>query len=228
MLARFPGWLGYTIGPERWIPFVTQRVLCSVKTKEKKIALTFDDGPNPDYTPLLLNKLAEFRVPATFFLLGRNLKRHPEIGRRIALEGHEIGNHTYNHRILPLLSNGSIRNEVASTQQLIADLLHVQPVFFRPPIGLFTKHTLDAVEQLGFRTVVGDVFPVDTARPSHETITRRVLRRAQAGSIVILHDGYVWRFDRDKSQTVRAVAELIPRLREQGYEFVTLSRLVSA
>src|SRR5271166_5522743 len=102
-LANLYGCIAYAIGPERWIPRLTQRVLCSVRTKEKKIALTFDDGPNPKYTPLLLTKLAEHCVSATFFLIGRNLKRHPEIGRRIVQEGHEVGNHTYNHRSLPFL-----------------------------------------------------------------------------------------------------------------------------
>jgi peptidoglycan/xylan/chitin deacetylase (PgdA/CDA1 family) len=203
-------------------------VLCSVKTKEKKIALTFDDGPNPEYTPLLLTKLAEYRVSATFFLIGRNLKRHSEIGRRIVQEGNEVGNHTYNHQSLPFLSQDSIRNEVSSTHQLIADLLNVQPIFLRPPNCLVTKRVLDIVEQLGYRAVVGDVYPVDVAWTDAETTTRRVLRRVQPGSIIILHDGYVGRFDRDKSQTVRAMEGLIPRLSEQGYEFVTLSHLISA
>jgi peptidoglycan/xylan/chitin deacetylase (PgdA/CDA1 family) len=203
-------------------------VLCSVRTREKTIALTFDDGPNPEYTPLLLTKLAEYRVSATFFLIGRNLKRHPEIGRRIVQEGHEIGNHTYNHRILPFLSKVNIGIELASTHQLIAGLLNVQPTFLRPPNGLFTGRVLDTVEQLGYRAVVGDVFPVDVACPGPEIITRRVLRRVQPGSIIILHDGYVRRFDSDKSQTVCALDGLIPRLCEQGYEFVTLSHLVSA
>jgi len=105
--------------------------------------------------------------------------------------------------------------------------LNVQPVFLRPPNGLFTGRVLDVVEQLGYRAVVGDVFPVDVAWPGPETITRRLLRRVQPGSIIILHDGYVGRFDRDKSQTVRAMDGLIPRLCEGGYEFVTLSQLVS-
>jgi len=104
------GSIAYAIGPERWIPLVTGRVLCSVGTSEKKVALTFDDGPSPEYTPLLLTKLAEYRVPATFFLIGRNLKSHPEIGRRIVQEGHEVGNHTWNHRILPCLSAAEIKN----------------------------------------------------------------------------------------------------------------------
>ncbi len=224
-LANFFGCIAYAIGPERWIPRLTRRVLCSVRTQEKKIALTFDDGPNPEYTPLLLTKLSEHRVSATFFLIGRNLKRHPELGRRIVQDGHEVGNHTYNHRILPFLSKANIRNEVTSTHQLIADLLNVQPVFLRPPNGLFTERALDTVEQLGYRAVVGDVFPIDFARPGPEIITRRVLRRVQPGSIIILHDGYVGRFDRDKSQTVLALDGLIPRLYEQGYEFVTLSHL---
>ncbi len=127
-LANFYGRIAYTIGPERWVPLLTRRVLCSVRTTEKKIALTFDDGPNPEYTPLLLTKLAEYRVPATFFLIGRNLERHPEIGRRIVQEGHEVGNHTYHHRILPFSSKANIRNELVCTHQLIVDLLNVQPV----------------------------------------------------------------------------------------------------
>jgi peptidoglycan-N-acetylglucosamine deacetylase len=227
-LVNFYGSIAYAIAPERWIPLLTQRVLCSVKTKEKKIALTFDDGPNPEYTPLLLTKLAEYRVSATFFLIGRNLKRHPEIGRRIVQEGHEVGNHTYNHRSLPFLLKDQIINEIKLTHLLINDLLNVQPVFLRPPNGLFTERVLDAVEQLEYRAVVGDVFPVDVAWPCPEIIIWRVLRRVQPGSIIILHDGYVGRFDKDKSQTVRAMDGLIPRLCEQGYEFVTLSHLVSA
>jgi peptidoglycan/xylan/chitin deacetylase (PgdA/CDA1 family) len=227
-LARFYGSIAYAIGPERWIPTRTQRVLCSVKSNEKKIALTFDDGPNPEHTPLLLTKLAEYRVSATFFLIGRNLKRHSEIGLRIVQEGNEVGNHTYNHPSLPFLSQDRIRYEVSSTHQLIADLLNVQPIFLRPPNGLVTKRVLDTVEQLGYQAVVGDVFPVDVAGADAETITRRVLRRVQPGSIIILHDGYVGRFDRDKTQTVRAMDRLIPRLCEQGYQFVTLSHLASA
>ena len=115
-----------------------------------------------------------------------------------------------------------------SARQLIADLLNSHPVFLRPPNGLFTRRVLDTVEQLGYRAVVGDVFPVDVAWPGHEVITARVLRRVQPGSIIILHDGYVGRFDRDKSQTLRAMDTLIPGLRERGFEPVTLSNLVSA
>jgi peptidoglycan/xylan/chitin deacetylase (PgdA/CDA1 family) len=227
-LASLRGSIAYLIRLERWIPVVTQRVLCSVKTGEKKIALTFDDGPDPKCTPLLLSKLAEYRVPATFFLVGRNLKRHPEIGRRIVDKGHEVGNHSYNHRILPFLSRAGIRNEVELNHQLIADLLNVQPVFLRPPFGLFTTRVLDTVEGLGYRIVVGDVFPVDVALPGAEVITRRVLRRVQAGSIVILHDGCVGPFNREMSETVHALDEIIPILNQKGFEFVTLSRLVSS
>jgi peptidoglycan/xylan/chitin deacetylase (PgdA/CDA1 family) len=111
-LASFCGGIAYAIGPERWIPLLTRRVICSVRTKERKIVLTFEDGPNPEYTPLLLAKLAEYRVSATFFLIGCNVKRHPEIGRCIVQEGHEVGNHTYNDRSLPLLSNVVIINKL--------------------------------------------------------------------------------------------------------------------
>ncbi len=233
-LANICGSIAYAIGPERWIPRLTQRVLCSVRTKGKKVALTFDDGPNPEYTPLLLSKLAEYRVPVTFFLIGRNLKRHPDIGRRIVQEGHEVGNHTYNHRTLPFLSTANIRNELASTHQLILDLLNVQPVFLRPPNGLFTERALDTVEELGYRAhLVGDVYPVDVRLAALPEVTRGNIESAASGSSGLHHHSprtVTWGSSTGtKSQTVRAALDgLIPRLCEQGFEFVTLSQLVSA
>ncbi len=203
-------------------------VLCSASTGEQKVALTFDDGPDPECTPPLLAKLAGYRVPATFFLIGRNLERHPEIGRRIVGEGHEIGNHTFNHRSLPFLTRAGIREEVDSARRSIAALLDVRPVFFRPPNGLFDRRVLDTVEALGYRVVVGDVFPLDFAGPGSEIIARRVLRRVRPGSIIILHDGRVNETDRDKSQTVQALDGIIPPLRERGFEFVSLSSLAPA
>ena len=141
---------------------ILRGILVSVKRKisqRRGLRKTNGIGPNPEYTPPLLTKLAEYRVSATFFLIGRNLKRHPEVGRRIVQEGHEVGNHTYNHRSLPFLSKANIRNELASTHQLIADLLNVQPVFLRPPNGLFTERVLDTVEQLGYRACGGRRVP---------------------------------------------------------------------
>src|SRR4051794_8723238 len=183
MLGKLCGGLAYALGPERWIPRITQRVLCSVTTRVRKVALTFDDGPNPDFTPAVLEKLAAHGVSATFFLLGRNLDRHLDIGLRIAREGHEVGNHTYHHHNLPFLSSAGVRNEVTSTHKLIAERLNVRPVFLRPPNGLLTGRVLNIVEALGYRAVVGDVFPVDVAWPDSATIVRRVLRRVQPGSI---------------------------------------------
>jgi peptidoglycan-N-acetylglucosamine deacetylase len=222
-LLGLPGSLLFALGPERLIPRVTRRVVCKLPAGVKRIALTFDDGPNPSATPRLLDVLAAHAVPATFFLLGRNLQRHPEVGRLIVAGGHAIGNHTFSHGLLTLLSDRAVREEIRSTHRVIEDVLGVGPVLFRPPFGLFDRRVLDLIEEARYVPVVGDLFPVDTFPAEPEVLAARVLRRVQPGSVVMLHDGYVTAFDQDKSRTVGAVARLIPVLRERGYEFVPLS-----
>ena len=220
------GGLSYLIGAERWIPMVTRRVICRADTLDKRIALTFDDGPRDKHTSALLGKLASHHVRATFFLIGRNLERHPELGRAIVEAGHEVANHTFTHRRLPFLSNEDIRNEIVSTAELIQHTLGVKTSLYRPPYGLFTRRVLDVVEPLEHRCVIGDVFPLDLACPKPEVIAQRVLRRISPGAIVILHDLCI--FKGIGSSTAAALDILIPRLKCKGYEFVTLSELLRA
>jgi peptidoglycan/xylan/chitin deacetylase (PgdA/CDA1 family) len=139
-------------------------------------------------------------------------------------QGHGIGNHTYTHPALLFLDEDTLRNEIARAHRLMADLLHVQSTLFRPPWGLVSARVLDVVAGLGYRAVVGDVFPYDTNGPGADQIVRRVLRRVAPGSILILHDGYTTSRDVDKSQTVRALEQILPALLDQGYEFVPLAR----
>jgi peptidoglycan/xylan/chitin deacetylase (PgdA/CDA1 family) len=221
-LLGLPGSLFFALGPERLIPRVTRRVVCTLPAGARRVALTFDDGPNPAATPRLLDVLAEHGVSATFFLLGRNLRRHPEVGRQIVARGHGVGNHTFSHGLLSALSDRAVREEIRSTHREIEDVLGVRPVLFRPPFGLFDRRVLDLIEAAGYVSVVGDVFPVDTWPGDPEVLAARVLGRVQPGSVVMLHDGYVTALDRDKSRTVEAVARIIPALRERGYEFVGL------
>jgi peptidoglycan/xylan/chitin deacetylase (PgdA/CDA1 family) len=221
-LLRLPGSVFYALGPERLIPCVTRRVVCTLPAGPRRVALTFDDGPNPAATPHLLDVLAEHGVTATFFLLGRNLRRHPEVGRRIVAAGHAVGNHTFSHGLLGALSDRAVREEIRSTHREIEDVLGVRPVLFRPPFGLFDRRVLDRVEEAGYVAVVGDVFPVDTWPGDAEVLAARVLRRVRPGSVVMMHDGYVTDLDQDKGRTVAAVARVIPALRGLGYEFAAL------
>ncbi|MEW5900107.1 MAG: polysaccharide deacetylase family protein [Acidobacteriota bacterium] len=225
-LQTLLGDLSHSVAPERLGVRLSDRVLWRAKTDEPNIALTFDDGPQPLYTPALLEVLDRGGVPATFFLVGKNVEMHPELARRIVRAGHEVGNHSYSHSFLLLSSEDKIRREILRTDELLRSIDGAAPRFFRPPAGLFSNRMLDIAEDLGYRAVVGDVYPRDPHYPGRRKIVRRVLERVAAGSIIILHDGGGTR-RLDRSQTLEAVREIIPRLREKGFRFMTLSDLLS-
>lgn len=214
--------LSYHASAERLGRILIKRVLWRNHTKEKKIALTFDDGPHPVFTPRILDILKTNMTPATFFLIGKHLSNYPAIARRIVSEGHEASNHTYSHQLLMRLDNAQIKEEILSTHALISKLNGHTSRFLRPPMGLFSKRVLDLIEGSGYHTVVGDVYPRDPHRPGKDKIVKRILARTQPGSIIILHDGGNTE-KVDRSQTVEAIKEVIPLLKQRGFEFVTLS-----
>lgn len=219
--------LSHALGLERLGPRVTDRVLWRAPTDAPKVALTFDDGPDPAQTPRLLEILDRFAVPATFFLIGNHIEGHARLAERLVQAGHDVGNHTYSHPLLLKLSDEEIVEEIRRTDVLLRALTGEPPRFLRPPMGLFSPRVLDLVEAAGYRTVVGDVYPRDSHKPGQEKIVSRVLNRTMTGSIIILHDGGNSR-PVDRSQTLGAVQEIVPRLRERGFEFVLLSELADA
>jgi len=129
--------------------------------ESRRIALTFDDGPDPDRTPALLDTLAALGAPATFFLLGRAVEKNPELAARIAREGHEIGNHTYNHRYLPLQRSSSVARELAEADATIARATGVVPTLARPPYGGRSPFTVRAFARAGKRVVLWDLNSFD-------------------------------------------------------------------
>lgn len=217
--------LSHFVAPERLGPQISERVLWRAPTGERKVALTFDDGPNPVYTPQLLRVLSRFDVPATFFLIGRHIENNLALAKEVGAAGHELGNHTFTHPLMWSLTDAQMTAEIKQTDALLRGLNGAEPKFLRPPMGLFSRRVLNVVEQAGYRTVVGNVYPRDPHLPGKEKILRRVLSRVIKGSIVILHDGGNGRHV-DRTQTIWAVEKLIPELRERGYEFVTLSELL--
>lgn len=206
--------------------FLRRKLLVSVETEESLLALTFDDGPDPRNTPRLLDLLDGKGIPATFFLLGRNARRHPDLVRRMWDEGHEIGNHGYYHIPMTLLPDPLLIRHVKATGEVIAGLTGFYPRFLRPPLGWFSSRVLLAVEDLGYQPVIGNIHPRDSARPGAGVIVTRVLDRADKGSIVILHDGGQWPKN-DRRQTIEAVDRITDVLGEKGYGFVRLSDLAS-
>ena len=187
------------------------------------VALTFDDGPNPDATPAVLDALGGEGVPATFFILGRHAERWPELVDRVSREGHGIGNHGYYHRKLTWRSPHYVRDDIASGTAAIERAGGPRPTLFRAPHGQRNPWVTPIARQFGQRTVGWTLGVWDTALPGPAVIADRVLRGTRAGTIVLLHDGDGYDPHGDRMQTARALPAIIRGLRERGLSFTTLA-----
>jgi len=187
-----------------------------------EIALTFDDGPHPYYTPALLEVLQHYQIPASFFWLGACVQRSPHVARSVFEQGHWLGLHGFDHRSFPTLSTLELKTSLARTQQTIAqacDLPPDQVRDVRPPNGLFTPQILKQLTQWNYRPVMWSVVPEDWVGPGVSVVVRRVLQQARNGSIIVLHDGAC-----GGQAIVETVAQLIPALLARQYQFVTINR----
>jgi peptidoglycan-N-acetylglucosamine deacetylase len=196
-----------------------------VRTERRVVALTFDDGPNEPYTTQLLDILKAHGVTATFFVVGRCVERAPAVVRRIASEGHNVGNHSYHHSFRRYFTQPSFREEIERTQGVLADTLEVRPTLFRPPWLFRQPWLLATLERAGLTPVSGEFGDeLEPFQPSAERMVRRALSKVRPGAILIFHDGVEARGG-DRTQTVRAIALLIPELRARGYSFATVEDL---
>lgn len=184
-----------------------------------QIALTFDDGPHLFYTPKLLEILRKENVPATFFLVGIQIKNHPELTRQIIQAGHEVAIHTYNHRPLPELTNTEIVLELERTRLLLKETANYSTHLFRPPGGRYNWRVLDVSRMFNYTMILWDVFPKDHEEPNPEIIIRRVLSQAKDNSVILLHSG--------RPATIQALTPIIEKLRQRGYTFVTISQILN-
>jgi len=201
----------------------TENVSGDVPDNRPAIALTFDDGPGED-TSDILAVLKEAQVHATFFLCGANVERHPALARRIADEGHEIGNHTYSHPRLLGRTPGKILLEIDRAQKTIAHHSGRKPELFRPPYGLRWFGLFPILEQQGLRAVMWSVNGRDW-KTVPEKITERILRETHPGAIILLHDGLPPREHGSRKATVEALPVIL-RLLGRTYRFVTISMLL--
>ena len=186
-------------------------------------ALTFDDGPNPEATPAILDALGAAGIVATFFVLGRHADRWPAIVERTTAEGHVIGNHGYHHRKLVWRSPRYIRDDIMLGATAIERAGAARPRLFRAPHGQRNPWVSPIARSAGQRTVGWTLGVWDTALPGPDVIAERVLRGTRPGSIVLLHDGDGYDPAGDRMQTARALPRLIRGLRDRGYSFVTLA-----
>ncbi|GAA0596753.1 polysaccharide deacetylase family protein [Actinomadura livida] len=183
----------------------------------KSIALTLDDGPHPKWTPRILDLLAEEQVHATFFIVGAQVKEHPKLARRIADAGHQICNHTETHPMsIASLSGKRVRKEIGDAHDRIADATGVVPQFFRSPGGAWSKTVLEVTAEKGMLPIDWAVDPRDWARPGAGRI-RKALLKGKDGEILLCHDG-----GGDRSQTLKALQDVIPKLKKRGLTFVAL------
>jgi peptidoglycan/xylan/chitin deacetylase (PgdA/CDA1 family) len=187
------------------------------------VAITFDDGPNPDATPRILDVLREEGVSATFFVLGRHAERWPGLVRRMTEEGHQLGNHGYWHRKLHRRLPSYVRDDLTrGTEAIVQASGGVRPRVFRAPHGFRNPWVTPIAASLGQRTIGWSLGVWDSARPGASEIARRALNGLHAGSILLLHDGDGYDPDGDRLQTAEALPMIIRGLRDRGLQFTTL------
>lgn len=210
------------------------QVYCDAMTSQKVVALSFDDGPNEPYTSQILDILKASGIKATFFVVGRNVVKYPQVARRIVEEGHVIGNHSYNHDANHALSNGC-EKEIALAQTIIATATGVVPHLYRPPHGKKSPWELKCLRDEGLVVVNWSVSTNEQhlllyfGKPTAGKLARDIINKVKPGKIVLLHDGYGTEHDTqhaDKSLTVQVLPIVIKELEAQGYRFVTIPELL--
>lgn len=197
------------------------KAIHSGNTANKRIALTFDDGPHPIYTPQVLKLLGRHHAKATFFCIGKNVMEHASIVKQIHHAGHTVGNHSFTHSAtIDFHGKAGWLDELRQTDKAIEQAIGRKPTFFRPPYGVTTPHLAKAVRTSGHRAIGWRIRPYDTLnKRSPAQIARAILRMAKPGTIALLHDTH--------DRIVPVLEQLLPELHQRGYTFVTVAELIN-
>lgn len=193
----------------------------SVKKTAKYIALTFDDGPHPRYTAQILKILYDNDAAATFFVVGENAERYPELVRAEFDLGFEIGNHTYSHLRTNEKSAGALYEEINKADDIICQITGQKPSLFRPPEGKHNNKTDEIIKKAGKKTVLWTIDTRDWAHTDKNKIIDNIKNNVKNGSVILFHD-----YITPPSPTPDVLCEILPYLKEQGYEFVTVTELL--
>lgn len=201
----------------------TGHVFWDIPVDEKLVALTFDDGPDPNYTAQILDILAKYNAKATFFVIGEEAARYPELVKRQAREGHEIANHTYRHHFRDGHSPAVLKRELEKSEKIIKELTGYSPSLFRPIAGYYDEEIVDTAVSSGYNVILWSWHQEtrDWSRPGANKIVQNVVSDARPGDVIIFHDA-----GGDRSQTVKALDSILKILSENGYKFVTVSELL--
>lgn len=200
------------------------QLISSINTGDKKlVVLSIDDGPDPIYTPQVLDILKKYKIKATFFVVGKSLETYPDLVKREITEGHEVENHTYSHPDLRDKDEFSTEQEILRTEYILKGFRGSKPNYFRPPSKFYRPETIEVAERNGYKTVLWSICAENKNAVMPKQMADRVIRAAKPGMIILTHDGRL-----DRSRSVQALPMIIEGLQEQGYKFVTLDQLFQA
>jgi peptidoglycan/xylan/chitin deacetylase (PgdA/CDA1 family) len=198
------------------------KLICRGKNSRRCVALTFDDGPDANSTPALLDLLRDSGVAAAFFCVGERVAANPGLAARIVREGHLLQNHSYEHSNLTnFFSVIRLRTELMRTQTVIQEATGIFPQFFRPPMGLSNPRVFRAAQLLGLKVIGWSARGLDTQISDPQRIVTRIVRRLEPGGIILLHDGNI-----PAARLVLTAKLLLTTLRERGYEVVRLDKML--
>lgn len=219
------GGLGYYLCFSPWSQ-LWSRFPYRVRTGKKIVALSFDDGPNGAETERIARILKKYGVRATFFQVGRNIERYPAVTRQLAADGHTIGNHSYSHAFRRYATNPGYADEIRRGQTVISNTIGREPALFRPPWLFRQPWLLRSCKKQGLTSVSG-VFASawEVFQPSGARIATAARKHVKPGTILIFHDGYNAK-GANRQNTAEALEQLIPVLKAEGYDFVTVDRLL--
>ncbi|WLR42085.1 polysaccharide deacetylase family protein [Bacillus carboniphilus] len=203
---------------------VKKNLIQKVNTQDKLVTLTFDDGPDGDYTAKILDILKEKGVKATFFVVGKQVATYPEVMKRIVKEGHGIGNHSWDHPYITKIWSSDVKKQIQSTQTEIKQVTGRKPDLFRPPYGFTTKADIKILNELGMRNVKWSIDTLDWSGTSADEIIEIIKRDTTPGGIVLQHNAK--ENSRALDGTVEALPTIIDELRKKGYTFVTVQTLL--
>lgn len=208
---------------------VRKDTIYHVSEHEKIIALTFDDGPSPVWTPQILRELNDAGVKATFFMIGQHVEQYPEIAKAVADAGHEIGNHSYDHHVLLYYNLPDLEKEIKNTEQVIYKATGVTTRYFRPPKAWITETEKHKIRDMGYEIVLWSLNSKDWVTFDDKYVVAYIASHAQSGDIILFHDsgGVFGTEGGDRHETVKTIPRLVRKMRQNGYSFVTVSELLA-
>lgn len=208
---------------------VKKGTISQVPVSRKLVAITFDDGPSPVWTPQILDELKKSGVKATFFVLGTHAQRFPELVRRAVREGHEVENHSYDHHVLIYYKKEELEKQIRDTERLIQDITGYRTKYFRPPKAWLTGVEKKEIQELGYKVILWSLNSKDWVNFDDKYIINYLLRRVRPGDIILFHDsGGVFSTEGgSRHETVLTIPRLVQGLKERGFTFVTIDELIN-